>query len=749
MGMDKTLYIGMKIHSISPCAKDCGGINLRQRRFLSISTLALGSSLAMTVSASAQGAVVVPPTTSEPLVTAPLPSSPRFNVLIVALDDLTVVTPDPVFIPEPAAAIQANVPVTTPTLPNRVVPLPQPVTPVNPNAVPPIAPVAPAPLEPLAPAPPKLPPIVPANPASYETTDWGTRWIVNAQQVDNTTRPKTKKEIQREREAELFMPTPDRGVALPAPGTPPLRPIPDPMVQLSPILPQNPPGRAQLTAISLRRLLMARGFTDVLTTAPDGNAIERTIGDRRLTSRVLDSLKRSMNTLSRPVAPEPTAVAGATRSAVRIGQALGYRAVIVLYMTPPSNLENGLGAGFTLLLADASKETGEPILVDETGADETILRENGATSAAALLDKSLRDWPMASNADRLTLSSRHLENAKIALEAGNINGAHDEINQAISLDPTRAEAFIIQADVLKRSDPQGAANALRRASELNIKDGQLWARIAQSYAYAANPDWPQTLSAAAKALAANYDSASLRIAMATAQYGRASLFRNYDRAERAVEAEAEARTHLDRALELAPNDPSAIRLLAKTLVSSGSFEEALRTLDRIAPRYPNDLEIQTQYAKALTGQKGREEDAFVTYGRVWKLSSQAQVDVNATVYRSLALGFDERVATLGKTAVQLTAGVASGAFPRESAYLQLSKLKEDAAAAEGTINVIRPLGGVNAAAAASRIFAADLMNQSLDAHQTFLETGQEIFRGRGVELYRQAIARLNEARSIN
>jgi tetratricopeptide (TPR) repeat protein len=740
----------MKIRSISPSANECGGINLRRHRFFSASipALVLGSALTATIPASAQGGVaIVPPVATEPLAPLATPLTPRVNILIVALDDLTVNTPDPVFIPAPVAPNPAPAPATRAPLPAPALPIPQPLVPAVPNQVAP--PIAPAPLEPLAPAPPKLPPIVPANPASYENAELGARWIVNAQQIDNTERPKTKKEIQRERDAEIFSPTPDRGVALPAPGTPALKPLPNPVVQLSPILSANPPGRAQLTAISLRRLLTARGYTDILTAAPDNTTIERTIVDRRLSPRVLDSLKRSINTLSKPVTPDPSVVAGATRSAVRIGQALGYRAVIVVYMTPPANLENGLGAGFTFLLADTSKETGEPILIDETGADEATLRDNGATSAAILLDKSLKDWPIASNADRLTLSARHLENAKAALEAGNTNGAHDEINQAISLDPTRAESFLIQADILSKSDPQGAANALRRATELNVKDGLIWSRIAQSYAYAPTPDWPQSLSAAAKALAANYDSAALRIAMATAQYGRASLFRKYDRSERAVEAEAEARTHLDRALELSPNDPSAIRLLSKTLVDSGNYEEALRTLDRIAPRYPNDHEIQTQYARALTGQRGREEDAFVAYGRAWKLSGLTQVDTNATVYRALALGFDERVASLGKTAVQLTAGVATNAFPRESAYLQLSKLKEDAASAEATINIIRPLGGVSAAAAASRVFAADLMNQSLDAHQTYLETGQEMYRTRGVDLYRQAITRLNEARRAN
>jgi hypothetical protein len=51
------------------------------------------------------------------------------------------------------------------------------------------------------------------------------------------------------------------------------------------------------------------------------------------------------------------------------------------------------------------------------------------------------------------------------------------------------------------------------------------------------------------------------------------------------------------------------------------------------------------------------------------------------------------------------------------------------------------------AAHARRIFAADLLGQALDQHRVFVETGDEIYRGRATDLHRQAIIQLNSARS--
>ena len=508
-----------------------------------------------------------------------------------------------------------------------------------------------------------------------------------------------------------------------------------------------PPGRAQLAAVPLRRALMALGWNDVLTASPDSAAISRALGERRLTPRALDSLKRAMSQLAQPgAAPSSQATQSALQAAARVGQTLGYRAVVAFYVATPSVQEGAQNAAFSLIVADSAREEGEPILFDEKGTDEASLREAGASTAAALLDKTLRAWPAASAPDRAALAQKHLEVARAALVAGDVAEAQEQLSQTVGLDSSRSEPYVMLGDLLATSDPVGAATAYRRAVELNARDGMTWTKIAVALSSGVIPDWPRSLEAGRQALASNFDSVELRVAMATAQFGRADLFRRADRRDRAEDAELEARQHLDRALELAPNDAGAVRLLAGRLLEARRFNEASQTLDRVAPRYPNDIEIQSQYATALVAQTGREEDAFVAYARVWKLSGRNIVDIDPLNYRTLMQGFDLRVYNLGKTAVQLTSGVANGALPREDALLQLTKLKEEMDLASNAITVLRAPVAVAPDGPASRAFAADLMSQALEAHQIYLETGQELQRVRGTQLNSQAVTRLNALR---
>ena len=648
----------------------------------------------------ATAATTAPAAPAAPAPTVAAPVAPAINILLLALDEL----------PAPDALLPA----------------------------------------PILPAPPDANAITPAiTPARWN--EMGSPfWQFQAQ-----------KKPPRLTEDDLFRMEPDPRALLPPGRTQPAArgaitdlapvPLPDNPANRGALAPSTaPPGRAQLAAVSLRRALLSLGWGDVLPTAPDAAAISRAVGERRLSARALHELKIATAQLILPdAAPLAQTTARATAAASRVGQALGYRAVVVFYIAPPTTKDGAQNAAFSFVLADSARETGEAILDDERGASEIALREAGASTAAALLDRALRSWPETSRADRTALAQKHLENARAALDAGDVERAQDELNQTVALDTSRGEPYVLLGDLLANSDPLGAATAYRRAVELNARDGATWAKIAVAYTTGTVPDWPRALEAARKALESNYDSVPLRVAMATAQFGRADLFRKAERLDRAEDAEFDARKHLDRALELAPDDPLAVRLLARKLVEARRFDEAAQTLDRVAPRYPKDLEIQSQYAAALTGQIGREEDAFVTYARVWALSGVRSVDVDALTYRALAQGFDLRVRNLGKSAVQLTTGVANGALPREDALLQLTKLKEDMTSAENAIGVLRAPNSIAPDAAASRVFAADLMNQALEAQQIYLETGQDLQRSRGGQLAAQAIARLNIARGRN
>ena len=530
--------------------------------------------------------------------------------------------------------------------------------------------------------------------------------------------------------------------------------------QLNPTAPTNlEPGRSQLMAVPLRRVLLAQGYKDVQVVTPQSNAIVRAIGEGRLSTRVLDELKRALATLAAnnaagaPADVSATIVAG--RAASRIGQATGYRAVVGFYVADPTPV--GLvGAGaapdaktqkvvVNMVVADAQRESVEPLQLVETGDSEEVWRETGAASGAQLLDTTLRDWPATSSDNRAQLAQVHYDAARAAFQSGDLPRAQDEVNQSLSLDGTRSDSYLLRGDVLNAIDPGQGFVAYQKAVQLNSQNGQDWARISAAYAYSKTPDWRAAWDAGKRALALNYDSAALRVAIATAQYGRADLFRKADYPNQADEAENDARLNLERALQLSPDDPTAVRLLARNLLAKKRYEEAARTLDRIAPRYPGDLEIQGQYAVTLGNQIGREEDAFAAYARVWKLSGQKTVSVDAITYRTLATGFDQRLFNLGKVAVQLSRGVASRAVLRETALIQLGKLKEEMEAAKDAISVMQPTG-VGATAVQSRIFAASLMDQSLESFQNYLETGQSEYFNQGDLTYRQAVASLNTAR---
>ena len=739
----------MKILSTSPFRARVQPLNAQISSLLALG-LTLGlSPFLMTQIAEAQGAPVdLPaPATTAPATaatapataaTAPVAAAPDINILIIALDNLSA---------SDKTAIPTFVPPTPPAAPGEV------------------APIAPAD---------GMPAIV--TPTGFQGQGW--QWRVLAQK-------KSKEQLKREKEAEnakLFnvnpvpqtpYTPPGRNTVLPptlgggtgapagtivrAPDTPLGALIPEPTAPLA----AGEASRSRLMALPLRRALNAQGYKDVQVVTPESPAIVRAIGENRLSSRVLDELKTSLATLAANsaagVPADVNATIAAGRAASRIGQATGYRAVVGFYVSEPTAI-GVVGAATTpdattqkvaanMIVADAQRESVEPLKFVETGDTSEIWQEAGGTMGAQLLDGALRDWPATSSENRPKMAQIHFDAARAAYDRGDIARAQDELNQSISLDSSRPDVYLLRGDILKAIDPDAAATSYRRAVELNSKNGEDWARIAAAYAYAKTPDWPSALNAGQRALALNYDSAALRVALATTQYGRAAIYRSKDYPTQALAAEEDARKHLDRALQLAPEDPTAVRLLARNLLDKKRYEEAARTLDRIAPRYPNDLEVQGQYAVALGNQVGREEDAFAAYARVWKLSGQKNVVVDTITYRTLAGGFDQRLFNLGKVASQLSRGVASRAVLRETALIQLSKLKEEMEDAKDSISIMQPASGVSSTAVAARVFAADLMDQALESFQTYLDTGQGDYFVRGDGLYRDAVAQLNTARS--
>ena len=510
--------------------------------------------------------------------------------------------------------------------------------------------------------------------------------------------------------------------------------------------PTAPTGRGFLAALALRRALAAQGYINVETAAPESNVIARALGDKRLSSTTLTSLRSALRDLAAtPTLAEAERVQATNKAtqiandaASALGQATGYRAVVGVYM---GALSQGK-APFAVVLSDSARESGEPLVWSEIAASEDAARENGALTGAASLDKSLRQWPLVPPVLTKDLAQAHFERARAASAANNLLLAEEEVLRTTTLDPSRADAYTLLGDLLAPTDLVAATAAYRKATLVNQKDGQTFGKMAVALINSPRPDFPRVLEAGKQAIAGGADTPEVRVAMARAQFGRAELFRRADRLERAEDAEAEAQTHLDRALQLAPNSPEALTLMARALITSGRTLEGVQVLDRVAPLLPKDIDLQFQYANALLSVGNRRKDAFVAFSRVWKARGQALAGVDDSSAQLLAQGFDEYIFALGKSARQLSDGVAGGSIAREAAFLQLARLKADMSDAADAIALLRPGAGASVA----RNFAAQLMNQSLEAQQTFLDTGQPLYRTRAAELFRQAVAQLNAAR---
>jgi len=699
---------------------------------------------------------VAPAPVNTPSESAPLPvkpTAPAISVLIIALDEIGAVIGADTAMIAPAPAEEG----------------------VAPGV--PATPAAPAPAAPIVPAtPPKAPAaIMPARDFAPATV----RGVAKKAPVN---------------EDDLFRAEPERREAVP------VKPPAKPGQTETPAVPMVPNGitgeagapvfspafeRAPSPALSaaalLRRTLAGSGFTEVLSTAVNGVTIMRAITARRLTERVVNRLQTSMQQIiaapatppaaapaaagvpdaaAQPAAPAKItdAMQPAILAASRIGQTLGYRAVIVLAVlprkapdampAPDAAAVSQPSADYALLITDTARRTADIRMFDSTGVDDLAMHQVAAETGAAVIDRALRTWPEVSPHERAQQVQSSLAAARAALAQGDVATAQDDLNEVVALDPRRTEAYLLLGDALQAQDPAGAAVAYRRATAIDATDGAAWAKLAVSFTLGDKPDWPLALQAARSALAVKHETAALRIAMAVAEYGRAKIFRQYNKTDQAEDAELAARGHLDRALELEPDSPQAARLMTNHLIAQNRYRDAVKALDRLVQVYPDDIELQTQYALALAGVGGRDEEAFVAWSRIWKLNAKRQVPLKADQYRRVVEGFDLRVASIGKQTAQLTGSVASGALPRETALLQLSRYKEDMAVADATIKIIQPPAErMMSVIHAARTLAADLMSQALEAHQIYLETGQDIYRTRAAELHRNCINQLNAART--
>lgn len=552
--------------------------------------------------------------------------------------------------------------------------------------------------------------------------------------------------------------------------------------------PIKPPSAAQSAAVNLRRALAGAGYKDVITASFDSPVIERPLNARRLTTRVLDTAAQSVSDIARLMAkaPAPTAAAGgasapagtpaavndfggarqpAIQAASRIGQIAGYRAVIVLAVaTPDPTTTAGAAAvsgaplqqaSYTLVLADAARETGEVMAFDAAGADEKSMHEEAATIGSTLLTRSLRDFPEFSTGARLLASDKHLEKARELMAAGSDSEAEDELNQAFALNTASPEIYELMGDLLQKKDPAAAVDNFKNAAALKVNDGKLWTKLAVAHTLTPKPDWISAINAARRAISLKSDSPLVQLILARSQFGRAAAFRALDRIDLAEDAEETAKRHLDSVMAQAKDadqdiKDQASRMIASHLVTQGRHREAVEMLETLIHVYPKDVELLRLYATSLTSLGKRDEDAFVAWLRVWQQTENPEVRLDVTQYKRLANGFDIRLHNIARQTTQLTTGVASGTVARANALLQLQRYQQDMNDAVGALKLMVPPAGPNSAEIHQmRSLAGALMVQSLSFYEEYLDVGEDRRRMNGLAGQRQAIDHLNAARNMN
>lgn len=581
-------------------------------------------------------------------------------------------------------------------------------------------------------------------------------------------------------------------------------------------------GPAQAASASLRRALLRRGLNDVLTAPLDGSVVRRAVAEGRLSAQVLQQLRDAMNrvtstssatdtaenantassgtpatpvstgaaptvvapaaivssvTLSAQVTEAAGAVQTASRWASRLGQSLNYRAVLVLALAPAD------GSGkmrYSMLLVDALRDNGEVLSFDADGANSTAagvaagvapgsrlaVYEAGAAVGSTLLQQRLTAWTQELAGNRTKLADDALVAARAALAQNRIDEARDALGRVLVLDPARREALLLMGDLqLRVGDTDAALSSYRRAAALEGDKGAVWTQIAS--AYAAAHKWPETLAAGQQALAAGLDSPALRLAMATAQIGRAQLFDAAGRSESVRDALIEAETHLTRARQMAPDDPAVLRLMSQQLTMQNRSREALQMLDRAAPQMSDDRDFQVSYAGLLSGRSGRELDAFTAWMRAWKLSgadaannavtgaipdnSSTQTPtlpvVDRARFRHLVEGYDQLAAKMVTRAYTLTSGVVDGSISRDQAASQIKPMTTDMALANQVLKSFLPPDDRSRDASVQRLEIGDTFSQALNAYEMYVESGDDNLRDRAIEWHKDAMTRLNALRA--
>jgi tetratricopeptide (TPR) repeat protein len=198
---------------------------------------------------------------------------------------------------------------------------------------------------------------------------------------------------------------------------------------------------------------------------------------------------------------------------------------------------------------------------------------------------------------------------------GNLQGAIDEMQKAIALDPARWESFLSLAVLqLQNNQPDAAEANLKKVTELNPQSVQAQLLLGDYYqAHGRFPEAEQRFQRAIDLDGRNPDP-------------RAALARLY----LAEGKKSEAETFLRQSKQDFPTNSAGYRLLGNFYLVTGELDKAVAEYASLLQEHPDDLRVKKDYIELLL-EKSRFQDARKLNDEILKTNPN---DNDALVYRS-------------------------------------------------------------------------------------------------------------------
>lgn len=185
--------------------------------------------------------------------------------------------------------------------------------------------------------------------------------------------------------------------------------------------------------------------------------------------------------------------------------------------------------------------------------------------------------------------------ANARLSANNLPGALVDINAAVAADPSLLPAWMLQAEVLQRSNRAEEARAVLTDARKLFPDSEI-PSVALGLSWARSGDCEQATFALEDALTRKPDNVSAILQLS-------QCYLRLDRSDEAIDL-------LSRTFEVRPQDVTVGIALGDALVAGHHFDSAASVLQTLRKQHPARYEIDGLYATALEGQ-GRSDSALV------------------------------------------------------------------------------------------------------------------------------------------